>query len=79
MLRALEEKNVGNEEAIVRGVIGAGALALGLSQKNPIWYVFSAMMFATAFTQRCALNAALGRNTYSGNDTARSRGLQAVH
>ena len=75
------QKNVGNYEAIVRGVIGAGELALAVAHRSPIWLVLSALHFATAVGRYCPVNAAFGVNTYKGSQrpAGRLRAVPTVH
>lgn len=58
------EKNVGDYEAIVRGVLGATGLALAIGQRNPLWLVLAVVGFGTAVTRFCPLNEAFGINTF---------------
>ena len=75
------EKNVGNYEAVLRSVVGASALALAVSQRNPLWLAFSLLHFGTAISRYCPINAAFGINTYEGERHARPalRQVPTVH
>jgi hypothetical protein len=53
-----EERNVGSYEAILRGIIGASFLAMGLSRRNPAWLLSSGAFFWTAFSRQCKINSA---------------------
>ncbi len=68
------EKNVGDFEAVARGVVGGGLLALGVSQRNPVWLGLSAIFFVTAFARRCPVNAAFNIDSYSGEKAHFGRG-----
>lgn len=72
------QKNVGDYEAIVRGVMGAGALALAVSQRSPLWFVLSLLHFATASTRYCPVNAAFDIDTYNTSRRATGGHLKAV-
>lgn len=72
------KKNVGDFEAIVRGVMGAGALALAVGQRNPIWLAVSLLHFATATARYCPLNAAFDIDSYNTSERAGRNRLQAV-
>jgi uncharacterized membrane protein len=71
------KENVGRLDQIVRGVVGAGAVALALSQlrKHPILgalgIVAGAMVTETAVTRVCPLNTALGLDTRSTQEQMR--------
>lgn len=69
--------NVGRYEAVVRGVIGGGFLALAVSQRNLAWLGFSLITFYTAYTRRCAINSTFGINTAHDEERSRSK-LRAV-
>lgn len=77
------EKNVGMYESIVRGVIGAGALTIGVAQRNPLWMGISALTFASALTRVCPINAAFGINTYEKSEgteeTVESPTVPTIH
>lgn len=74
-------KNVGNDEAIVRGVIGGGALALAVAHRSPLWLALSALHFATALSRYCPINAVFGINTYDGDNrpVGRLHAVPTVH
>lgn len=72
------QKNVGDYEAIVRGVMGAGALALAVSHRSPVWFALSLLHFATATTRYCPLNAAFDIDTYHTSRRASGKHLKAV-
>ncbi|MEW6057382.1 MAG: DUF2892 domain-containing protein [Bdellovibrionota bacterium] len=62
------QKNVGNYEAAVRGVIGAGTLALAVAHRNPVWLLLSAMFFGTALSRQCMINKAFDISSYSDRE-----------
>lgn len=72
------QKNVGNYEAFVRGVMGAGALALAVAQRNPFWFFISAISFGSAYSRYSVVNQMFGINTYSGEHLGHEKNLRSV-
>lgn len=52
------ERNVGDYEAVLRGIVGAGLFAMGWSRRNPVWLLSSGAFFWTAFSRTCMVNSA---------------------